>query len=260
MPCSAKSRAALVEDSGAARRTARALSAISCASRTTWPSPPARPLTPATRGSRSTGEPDAPGVVDSWIALEVGRDRAPRDLLHHELRQGVPAHLEAAKIVREQKDPVGLEQASRRAQEPRVVALHVEGVDHGLGAREGGRIEEDEPVASGLALNELEAVGAYERVARAADAVEGEVLLRPVEVGVRQIHRRRRSGAALGRVDGGRPGVGEEVEETTAGGELADQVPGEALVEEEAGVEVVAQVDEEAMAALGDLEELLSIC
>src|SRR5690606_10537030 len=98
------------------------------------------------------------------------------------------------------------------------------------------------------------------------EAVQLEVVLEPGEVGVGEVHRGGRDGAARGGVDGEGAGVAEEVEEALAPRLPADADAGVAVVEEEPGVEVVAQVhqelqprllDDEALAAAAELLVLL---
>ena len=71
-------------------------------------------------------------------------------------------------------------------------------------------------------------------------------------MGRRQIDRHRRGRPARRRIDRERAGVSEQVEESLAGGRLADHPPGDAVIEEQARVDVVGQVDLEAESALGD--------
>lgn len=89
----------------------------------------------------------------------------------------------------------------------------------------------------------------------AREAVQLQVPARPVEVGVREIDRHRFPGAARDGVDRGRARVTEQIEEALAFGLRADQLPHGSMVEEEARVEVVGEVHEEAEASLTDFVE-----
>jgi hypothetical protein len=59
--------------------------------------------------------------------------------------------------------------------------------------------------------------------------------------------------------DGGRPGVGEEIEKSLAGRQLGDGPADLAVIEEQAGVQVVVQIDQEAVPALPHLQELAAL-
>ncbi len=98
--------------------------------------------------------------------------------------------------------------------------------------------------------------GVRPHLAAGREAVGGEVPLGPGEVGRREVHGRGRRRSPGEGVHRHRAGVGEEVEEAAAAGELADQPPREPLVDEEAGVQVRAEVDEVGEVVLAHLEEL----
>ena len=117
-----------------------------------------------------------------------------------------------------------------------VVALHVERILHAFGAGEGGRVEEDEVVLAACALRLLGepagAVGLDVAVLGAGEAVQRHVAFGPVEVGVRHVDGGGAARPAGGGVQGGDPGVGEEVEEAFAPGLLLNHRAGGAVVEE----------------------------
>ena len=102
------------------------------------------------------------------------------------------------------------------------------------------------------ASQKTQGVVADELVLRAGQIVEGHVPPGPIEMGRRQIDRQRRGRPARRRIDRERAGVGKQVEESLAGGRLADHPAGDAVIEEQARVDVVGQVDLEAQSALGD--------
>ena len=89
-------------------------------------------------------------------------------------------------------------------------------------------------------------------VARGLEAVQAHVALGPRLVGVREVHRGGGRRAARQRVAGEAAGVGEEVQHAPALRALPHQVARDAMVEEETGVEVVAQVHLELQSLLGD--------
>src|SRR5262249_45017662 len=87
------------------------------------------------------------------------------------------------------------------------------------------------------------------------EAVAGEVARGPIEVGLGEIDAGGLERAAGGRVDADAAGVAEQVEKALAARQLAHARARRPVVEEQAGVEVVPQVDVEHKAALADLEE-----
>ena len=128
-----------------------------------------------------------------------------------------------------------------------MVTLHIErGVSHGLRVRERGRVAEHQ-VEGGAALRLAREpghdVGPLEAVAGTSEAIGPHVALRPGQVGLRQVDRGRGRGAACCRVQGGHARIGEQVEEALAPGHTAHHLARRAVVEEEPGVEVAAQVN-----------------
>jgi hypothetical protein len=87
-------------------------------------------------------------------------------------------------------------------------------------------------------------------VLRAPEVVEAEIALGPVEVGVGKVHAGGGFRAAGGGVHRERAGVAEQIKEPAASRLLADHGAGETVVEEEAGVDVVAEIHLELQAAL----------
>ena len=91
---------------------------------------------------------------------------------------------------------------------------------------------------------------------RTHKAVLAHVALGPVQIGVGEVDRHGLLDAAIGRVAGGGAGVGKQVEEATRLlGVLAHQVAGDAVVQENAHVQVVVKVDGKGKAALFDERE-----
>ena len=73
--------------------------------------------------------------------------------------------------------------------------------------------------------------------------VEAHVVLCPVQVGARHVHRGGFAGTAQTRVHGGTAGVGKEIQEALATGHLAQHAAGLAVIEEQAGIQIVVEVD-----------------
>ena len=149
------------------------------------------------------------------------------------------------------------EQARYAGQQFNVVALDIPGAAAHLGrVRERGRVDKDQvPAVACLALvaNPGEHVVAHKVMLRSHKTVLAHVALGPVQIGVREVDRHRFLDATIGRVAGGGAGVGEQVEETVRLlGVLAHQVAGDAVVQEDADVQVVVKVDGKGKAALLD--------
>ena len=88
---------------------------------------------------------------------------------------------------------------------------------------------------------------------RANKAVLAHVALGPVQVGVGKVDRHGLLDAAVCRIAGGGAGVGEQVEEAAClFGVLAHQVAGDAVVQEDAHIQIVVKVDGKGKAALFD--------
>ena len=91
---------------------------------------------------------------------------------------------------------------------------------------------------------------------RANKAVLAHVALGPVQVGVGKVDRHGFLDAAVGRIAGGGAGVGEQVEEAARLlGVLAHQVARDAVIQEDADVQIVVKVDGKGEPALLDERE-----
>src|SRR5215472_7757839 len=86
------------------------------------------------------------------------------------------------------------------------------------------------------------------------DLIEAQILRRPIEIGVRQIDAHARSGAACGRIDTRSTRVAEQIEKAGAGRALANQRPGQSVIEKQTRVEMMLEVDPEAQSPLLDHE------
>ena len=91
---------------------------------------------------------------------------------------------------------------------------------------------------------------------RSHKAVLAHVALGPVQIGIGEVDRHGLLDAAIGRVAGGSAGVGKQVEEAARLlGVLAHQVAGDAVIQEDAHVQIVIKVDGKGEAALFDERE-----
>lgn len=149
------------------------------------------------------------------------------------------------------------EQARYASQQLNMVALDIPGAAAHLGrVRERGRVDKDQvPAVARLALvaNPGEHVVAHKMMLRPHKAVLAHVALGPVQIGIGEVDRHGLLDAAIGRVAGGSAGVGKQIEEAARLlGVLAHQVAGDAVVQEDADVQVVVKVDGKGEAALFD--------
>ena len=129
-----------------------------------------------------------------------------------------------------------------------MIALHIQHTLHALGIGEGRRVQENQikSRAFGARLFQpVEAIGALQPMLRAVEAVQHQVLLCPLQIGVRQIHARR-AACPSGRGEYRRAaGVAEQVQEIGAAGPAAQQFAHDSMIEEKPGIQVVAEIDPE---------------
>ena len=156
--------------------------------------------------------------------------------------------------------PALCEQARYAGQKLNMIALDIPGTAAHLGrVRKRGRVDKDQvPAVARLALvaNPGEHVVAHKVMLRTHKAVLAHVALGPVQVGVGKVDRHGLLDAAVCRIAGGGAGVGEQVEEAARLlGVLAHQVAGDAVVQEDAYIQVVVKVDGKGKAALFDKRE-----
>ena len=198
--------------------------------------------------------------MDLGVALEVLGNRALRDVCDLDAGAGelLDVGLKAAQVAREQAHAVCREQAGDADEQLGVVALDVEDVAaHALGVGERGRVAEDEvPAVVRVALlrDPTYDVGLDKLVVAAREAVALHVALGPVQVGAGEVDRRGVLGAAVRRVARRRARVGKQVEEALGAqrllGHLAHAGAHVSVVEEQARVEALGEVDLEREAAL----------
>ena len=101
-----------------------------------------------------------------------------------------------------------------------------------------------------LLVEPRQAIRLHELVRRPGEAVQLEVAPGPVEIRARHVHGGRRDRAAAHGVHGCGAGVCEQVQEALPSRQRPHPLPREAMVEKQAGVEIIGEVDEEAVAAL----------
>ena len=198
-------------------------------------------------------------MVHLLVAREILGDGLRRNVLQHDARARELARLGAEATQVAAKDGVAAlcEQARYAGQKLNMVALDIPGAAAHLGrVRERGRVDKDQvPAVARLALvtNPGEHVVAHKVMLRPHKAVLAHVALGPVQVGVGKVDRHGLLDAAVGCVAGGGAGVGEQVEEAARLlGVLAHQVAGDAVVQEDAHIQIVVKVDGKGEAALFD--------
>ncbi len=202
---------------------------------------------------------DLPRLMDFCIAGKIGGDSGTGDLFHLQVGQGSASRRRLAEIGGEEA-PRGGEQTHRLADEGDMIALHVETLLHPLGGGKGGGIKEDQiPLAAAAPRffrQPDEAVGLNQLVPHAGEAVEGEVAPRPFQIGARHVHRCRGRCAAGRRLHAGGAGVAEEIEKTLPRRQIEDQAANGAMIKEEAGVEIVGEIDKQADFSLAHFMEV----
>ena len=149
------------------------------------------------------------------------------------------------------------EQARYAGQKLNMVALDIPSAAAHLGrVRERGRVDKDQvPAVARLALvaNPGEHVVAHKMMLRTNKAVLAHIALGPVQVGVGKVDRHGLLDAAIGRVAGGSAGVGKQVEEAARLlGVLAHQVARDAMIQEDAHIQIVVKVDGKGESTLFD--------
>ena len=193
------------------------------------------------------------------VARQVLGDGLRRNVFQHHARAGELARFgaEAAQVAAKDGMAALREQARYASQKLNMVALDIPGAAAHLGrVRERGRVDKDQvPAVARLALvaNPGEHVVAHKVVLRSHKAVLAHVALGPVQVGVGEVDRHGFLDAAVGRIAGSGAGVGEQVEEAACLlGVLAHQIARDAVVQEDAHVQVVVKVDGKGEAAFLD--------
>src|SRR6185369_13574790 len=110
-----------------------------------------------------------------------------------------------------------------------------------------------------MRLQVADRVGPDELVAFGAEAVDLEVALGPVQIGLRQIDARRLARAASGRVYADAAGITEQVEEAFAAAHRADARAQWPVIQEQPRVEVIPKIDEELQSVLADFDVLATL-
>ena len=93
------------------------------------------------------------------------------------------------------------------------------------------------------ALEPLQAIRAMQFVPGRAEAVQHEIVVRPIEIGVRQIDAHAAACAAGGGVDRCAARITEQIEKIRILGPLAQHLPDDAMIEKQARIQVIAEVD-----------------
>ena len=176
-------------------------------------------------------------------------------------RQVIAVEFEATAVCGEEERAMGGEEREAVVDESRPVAIDVEDVFGAFGIREGGGIEQDCVEAarvSGLGFANLE-VEEFHDVhacdgadASVSETVDVHVLDGPVEIGVGEIHGLDEVGTALEGSDAQGAGVGEEVENAFIFCRFGEDMPQGTMIEKEAGVEKIREVDAEFEVAFRD--------
>src|ERR1700722_1346295 len=149
-------------------------------------------------------------AMNPCVAFEILRDGAVADVLDVQVGQRRRIELEAGVVGREYEAPGRAQQLQRAANHPGVIALDVQHTVHPLGIGEGRRIHEDQIEARTpgfLFLKPLQTVRAIQLVLGTAKAVEQEILVCPVQIGIRKVDADAAARTARRRVDRGAAGI-----------------------------------------------------
>ncbi len=170
--------------------------------------------------------------------------------------------LKTARVVGEEQFPTGNKEFTAGQQQITLVAVNGEGgLFHLFGVAKGGRVANDKVVllaALGGINQILQAVFGKNLVLFAgAEVVVVEIAFGPLAVGLAEVNGGGLHCAASDGVDGEGGGIGEEVEEAFGLCPLTHHLPGGPMVEEEAGVQIVAEVDFEVEVVLLDDADVL---
>ena len=189
-------------------------------------------------------------MVHLLIAREILGDGLCRNVLQHHARTRELARLgaEAAQVAAKDGMAALCEQARYAGQKLNMVALDIPSAAAHLGrVRERGWVDKDQvPAVARLALvaNPGEHVVAHKMMLRTNKAVLAHIALGPVQVGVGKVDCHGFLDAAVGRIAGGGAGIGEQIEEAAClFGVFAHQVAGDAVIQEDAHIQVVVKVD-----------------
>ena len=135
------------------------------------------------------------------------------------------------------------------------MSLNVPRIVSAFAVRKRGRVTNDQIKfhVGGQGAHVVSSVTAGEAILLVVgEVVDFEVAFRPFNVGIRPIDGRDLLGVSIGGVDGKRTGVREKIEHTFAVAHVADHGAGVAVVEEQARIGVVRQIDEEFQIAFVD--------
>src|ERR1700681_4842199 len=207
---------------------------------------------------------DLEAAVNARIALEIERQRLRRDVLELPALLYRRIRTKTLGVGREQQQTAWRQQPHAQLNQLGMIALDVEHSLHALGIRERGRIEKDQiecrrAVRGPLhrRAQPLAAIGALEPVLRGIETVELEVLRRPVQIAIGQVDTDRAAHAAAGGVDRGARRIAEQIQKPRTTRPFTQSRPCQAMIEEQAGVEIVVEIHQKLEAALFDGEYAL---
>ena len=103
------------------------------------------------------------------------------------------------------------------------------------------------------------AVFLYKAMLRIRHPVQREIAFRPFEISARHVDCRRRSCAATRRIHSSGAGIGEQVQKFLPLRQLTNPTPRQAVIEKQAGVQIVVKVDEKAIRPFAYLLEFTLI-
>ena len=188
--------------------------------------------------------------MNAAVALKIGGHGLVADLPHCKVAGERFVELEFAEIGGENQCSTLGQVLHGQAEQGRVILLDIKGLIAVTGIGKGGRIDKDHPESLVIAFEPIDAIGLDGLMQRPAETVERQVGLGPGEIGFGDVDRGGGGGPAHGGIDRGGPGVGEQVEKGLALGQLPQAGPGDPVVEEQAGVQIIGEIDQKTAAAL----------
>ena len=193
--------------------------------------------------------------MNSRVAREIEWQRSARNVGNLELLAQRRAECEFLSVRREHQQPVWYQQRHGLRDQLCMVALHVEHTAHPRAVRKRWRVEKNQAVALRILRRPRQPfarVFAKQAMSGAFETIDAQVSIGPVQIRIGQVDRGRRSRTARRGVHRCGAGVPEQIQEVAVVSQAAKAQSGQSMIQEQARVEVVGEIDEEAQAILVD--------
>src|SRR5690625_523263 len=143
-----------------------------------------------------------------------------------------------------------------------MIPLHVESLLHALGVGETRWVQKDQVVSvaprATLLTEPSQAISLNQIMAIATEAIQPQVPSRPIQIGSGHIHARGAARAASSRMHGSRCGITEQVEKSLAISELSNTLARRTMIEEQAGIQKIGEIDQEPAVIFMNLQVTLA--